>query len=209
MESSSHSSTETEPLIKGDPGRRYVPKKYYTGDLKTIRETDEDRSPTSPLGHTWSFSSGSWRTSWLGRHQGLTEALAIGGLIAISTLCFVSGTISLPIYLGEMESVGGGMYTALVLSLLPVPLTYFVIMLLVKLVLRGRFCVHPTTPTIYLSGNGLLLSLGIILLCYSAPPWRTLSFMHPVLQTIVLPVSCVATMLRGTNSEYADGLIYG
>jgi hypothetical protein len=85
-----------------------------------------------------------------------------------------------------------------------VPLLYLGILGAVKLCLGRRFVVTPCTPSIYISGNGVLLAIGILLLAYAVPPGRSLSFVHPEVLTVVLPVSCIASMLQTKKCESSD-----
>lgn len=184
---------EREPLLKMDPKARYVPKRYYTGadNLKTIREAEEDLSPTSGrLTEPKMWKLPQWHHSF-----GLSEAALAGFIIAMATATLATATISLPVYLLEMSHAGSDTYTAFLLAVIWAPLAFLLAAACLRLA-RGRsFLILPRTPCTRVCGTGFLLGLGTLLQAYAAPPWRTHSFLHAQLMTLVVPIATAASIL--------------
>lgn len=117
-------------------------------------------------------------------------------ILAVLNLFFnIVVNISLPIYAGTMEKVGGDMYAllaqaAIYFTLLFILLTYFA-----KVTIDRSISMKPTASFKILLLMGFLTTMNGILVVFASPPDRTPPYLQGILQTTVIPYTIIFRLL--------------
>ena len=125
-------------------------------------------------------------------------------LIAIvNVLTNVCMNVSLPIYAGTMQEVGGDVFVLLLIT------CFFILILFVLMTLAVRYTIdptatlRPTSPHKVLFAMGLFTALNGIFVVFASPPDRTPPYLQGILQSMVIPYTILFRFLilrKGNNN---------
>ncbi|KAK7093967.1 crt homolog 3-like [Littorina saxatilis] len=124
--------------------------------------------------------------------------------VRLFVLCFVTVlfnvimNVSLPVFAGTMEYVGGGMFALLLYGALYYPFVLGGLTLFLKVTVDKSLTLYPTCRWRVYLVMGLTTTLNGVGVVFASPPSRTAPYLQGVLATIIIPftVLCRLVLLR-------------
>ncbi|KAK7490961.1 hypothetical protein BaRGS_00017833 [Batillaria attramentaria] len=127
-----------------------------------------------------------------------TSALRVFGVAVTSVLMNVMMNVSLPIFAGTMEVVGGDTYVVLLYGAMTFPVVLAAMTLALKVTVDRSLSLKPTSAWRTFFLLGLCNTLNGVGVVFASPPDRTAPYLQGILATIQIPftVFCRFLILR-------------
>lgn len=127
-------------------------------------------------------------------------------LIAIfNVLTNVCMNVSLPVYAGTMQEIGGDVFILLLITCFFILILFVLMTLVVKYTIDKTATLRPTSSHKVLFAMGLFTALNGVFIVFASPPNRTPPYLQGILQSMVIPYTILFRLIilrKGTYTTY-------